>query len=62
MEYNKYEIIAKERGYTITPEGVVFSPKGKQVGTYGKNKYMYFSIGIRHTSNLEILYMKMEIY
>lgn len=43
MEYNKYEIIAKEKGYTITPEGVVFSPKGKQVGTYGKNKYMYFS-------------------
>ena len=43
MEYNKYEIIAKERGYTITPEGVVFNPKGKQIGTYGKNKYMYFS-------------------
>lgn len=43
MEYNKYEIIAKERGYTITPEGVVFNPKGKQIGTYSKNKYMYFS-------------------
>ena len=26
MEYNKYEIIAKEKGYIITPEGVVFSP------------------------------------
>lgn len=46
MKYNKYEIIAKERGYTITEEGVVYSPKGKPVGTQGKNKYKYFSFRI----------------
>ena len=46
MIYNKYEIIAKKRGYTITPDGTVYSPKGNIVGTYGKSKYKYFSFRI----------------
>lgn len=46
MEYNKYEIIAKERGYTITQEGTVHNCRGKSVGTHGKNGYMYFSFRI----------------
>ena len=46
MIYNKYEIIAKKKGYTITPDGTVYSPKGNIVGTYGKSKYKYFSFRI----------------
>ena len=40
----KPEKLAKSKGYVITKEGVVISPYGNKVGTYGKNKYLYFSI------------------
>lgn len=43
MTYSKYEIIAKERGYTITSDGTVYSPKGNMVGTHGRDGYRYFS-------------------
>lgn len=46
MVYNKYEIIAKEKGYTITSDGTVYSPKGNIVGTHGKNGYRYFSFRV----------------
>lgn len=46
MIYNKYEIIAKGRGYTITSDGTVYSPKGNRVGTHGKGGYKYFSFRI----------------
>lgn len=46
MEYNKHEVIAKERGYTISEDGIVYNPKNKSVGTSGKNRYKYFSFRI----------------
>lgn len=46
MDYSKFEIVAKERGYTITPDGIVYNKHNKSVGTSGKSKYKYFSFRI----------------
>jgi len=40
----KPEELAKKKGYTISKEGIVISPYKRKVGTYGKNKYLYFAI------------------
>jgi hypothetical protein len=48
------EQIAEEKGYTITNKGIVISPYKRKVGTYGKNKYLYF--GIRYNKKIIKVY------
>lgn len=48
------EQIAEKKGYIITDEGIVISPYKRKVGTYGKNKYLYF--GIRYNKKIIKVY------
>ena len=42
--FNKVEILAVNRGYSVDLDGNAISPKGRKVGTRGRQPYYYFGM------------------
>lgn len=61
LNYNHYEELAWDKGYKISKDGIVTSPKGNTVGTRGKYAYLYFSFKLNGKS-IKVYHHRFQAY
>lgn len=61
INYNRYEELAWNKGYSISKDGIVTSPKGNTVGTRGKYAYLYFSFKLNGKS-IKVYHHRFQAY
>lgn len=60
--FSHNEEIAKSLGYYVDKNGKAFSPRGNNVGTCGKDGYMYFCILKRNGKDKKVYIHRLQAY